>query len=316
MIVGNARAVGYLSRLLAQEKLPHGFLFFGPEGIGKRMAAALMAQSLFCTTSGAPFGGCGQCEDCRLVSAGTHPDFLIVSPAHPISADDSEGTIGIGGVREIGRVSSMTTWRSHHRVVLIDDAHTMTRDAQHGFLKTLEEPTPGTIIILVTALPGLLADTIRSRVMPISFRLLTNDELMQLAPTPAPRNISTLLRTARGRASVLVKLLHDSGYRKTIDASRTRAEELLAGDLSVRFRASEKIRDEGTVALLTLGEEFLMTLYERASRELDSEESFTARSSFLALRDALEGWVLLSNSSLNRRLILDRLFFRLPVISS
>ncbi len=141
---------------LRSERLPHALLFTGMAGIGKRHLALTFAQTLLCEQPTAD-GACGGCRSCTLFSAGSHPDIALVEPA-----EEGKG-IDVQQVRDLGSFQSLTGQYGSRRVVVINPADRLNVNAANALLKTLEEPTEGTILLLVTARPSKLLATVRSR---------------------------------------------------------------------------------------------------------------------------------------------------------
>ena len=158
----------------------HALLLRGPGGIGKRPLARALAAALLCQTPAADKAACGQCDSCRWLVAGNHPDFRRVSSAAQLLDDLAEGAeagepggsaaerkasqqITIEQVRALSSFLALTTHRGGARVLLVEPAEAMNPAASNALLKTLEEPGPGTRFILVSDQPRRLAPTILSR---------------------------------------------------------------------------------------------------------------------------------------------------------
>lgn len=148
-----------LERTVSEGRPAHAYLFSGMEGVGKNLAAIRFAAMLNCP--GPPHESPDACSVCRRILTGKHPDFGIERPMR--------GSIRIDRVREIQSGFQFAPIEGRYRVCVIDDAHSMTRAAQNALLKTLEEPPPQRVIILVTAKPFLLLPTVRSRCRRIRF---------------------------------------------------------------------------------------------------------------------------------------------------
>jgi len=176
-IIGHDRAVTILQRAIANGTLAHAYLFAGEPGIGKRMTALALAAALNCASSG-PDGGCGSCPSCRRIEAGSHPDVHLLVP------DGNE--IKIDQVRQAQADLSLKAFEGARKVMIVDDAADMNAAAANAFLKTLEEPPGDSLIILVTARPQGLLDTIRSRCQAIAFQPLSR------------RTLAAILRERRG----------------------------------------------------------------------------------------------------------------------
>ena len=167
---GHAEAVRGLWRAAARGRLPHALLFEGPDGTGKFLAARWLAQGLLC--AGGPGDPCGACGPCRrLLSGGeqgNHPDCALIDPVQEetesISIDRIAERTGRGEKRESAEAFlRLRPAEGGWRVLVIRDADRMLPPAQNALLKTLEEPSPGTLLVLVTARPAALLDTVRSR---------------------------------------------------------------------------------------------------------------------------------------------------------
>jgi DNA polymerase-3 subunit delta' len=167
---GQDHATAVLRRAVASRRVPHAYLFEGPEGVGKRAAAYGLAMALCCAVE--PGEGCGACEPCRRIGAGLHPDVPLFAP---------EGTqILLDQAQAIVALAQTRPHEAAARVIIIDDADRLNLNAANGLLKTLEEPAAGTHIVLVTGAPDRILPTIRSRVQRIRFRPLPAEALVAL----------------------------------------------------------------------------------------------------------------------------------------
>jgi len=168
-VVGHVRLIDLLSRSVAGSTLPPSLLFAGPAGIGKRLTALAVAQSLNCLN---PSNGdaCGTCAACSRIARGVHPDVLFLSP-------NENGNIKMESVRDVIDRAQYRPFEGRRRVVIIDGADGLVQHAQNALLKTLEEPTPSSVFILVTSLPDLLLPTVLSRCPQLRFRPLSAEDI-------------------------------------------------------------------------------------------------------------------------------------------
>jgi DNA polymerase-3 subunit delta' len=109
---------------------------------------------------------CGICRQCQLLHSGTHPDFLWLRP----DDESKSGDIKVEAIRNLTANASLTTYAGANKVIAIQPAHRMNKAAANSLLKTLEEPTPGNLILLLTDQPGRLLATIRSRCQKVLFK--------------------------------------------------------------------------------------------------------------------------------------------------
>ncbi|MBM4267793.1 MAG: DNA polymerase III subunit delta' [Deltaproteobacteria bacterium] len=177
-IRGQTRAVDALRRALARGRLPHALIFAGPAGVGKRATAYALAAAALCTEQ--PGVGCGRCEDCRLVAAGTHPDLVVEDLERARAERPTAMLLSIEQARRVRSHLAMRAVRGGRKIAIIDQAERLTVDAQNALLKTLEEP-PGraTLVLIATNADALLA-TIRSRCQRLLFAPLEPDLLREL----------------------------------------------------------------------------------------------------------------------------------------
>lgn len=154
-------------------RMPHAMLLHGPAGVGKLDMALEMARGLLCE---APMEGraCGTCDACNWFEQGNHPDFRRLEPLEIEAAGDDEEKaakpakrggrlISVDAVREVTDFLSLSAHRGGWRVALIQPAEHMNIAAANALLKTLEEPPPGVLLILVSHQIGRLLPTVVSR---------------------------------------------------------------------------------------------------------------------------------------------------------
>jgi DNA polymerase-3 subunit delta' len=146
-----------LLRTRQQQKLSHAVLLQGPVGIGKDNFANQLSQAMLCQQIDKTGLACGQCQSCRLFSSGTHPDFQQISP------EEAGKAIKVDQIRQMTSALTMTSHAGGYKVVVITPADSMNINAANSLLKTLEEPTDNTLMLLVSAVPARLPATVRSR---------------------------------------------------------------------------------------------------------------------------------------------------------
>jgi DNA polymerase-3 subunit delta' len=152
-------------RAVRRGRLAHAYLFTGPPGIGKRLFAVELAKALLCESPRNPgeLDACDHCPSCLLFDAGTHPDFYPATRP----ADAHEFPIDL--MRELCQKFSLRTARGRGKVVLIDEADDLNDESANCFLKTLEEPPPGSVLILVGSSADRQLPTVVSRCQVVRF---------------------------------------------------------------------------------------------------------------------------------------------------
>lgn len=156
-------------RRLDAGKFPHAVLVAGPSGLGKRDLVAALSARLLCTQPGADGLACNRCRGCQLRAAGTHPDRVVLTLE---ARDDGKlrSEIVIDQIRELGGRLATKPAFGGWQVALIDPADRMNHAAANALLKTLEEPSDNTVMILVAETPERLPATIRSRCQRLDLR--------------------------------------------------------------------------------------------------------------------------------------------------
>jgi DNA polymerase-3 subunit delta' len=166
-IKGQDRAIATLSKALQNDALAKAYLFSGPQGIGKRQVALALAATLNCEEGGSD--ACGRCGSCLKIKNNQHPDVRLI--------EDENNSLKIEQIRQMQREINLKPYEGRKKVYIIDNAHNLTAESSNALLKTLEEPPPESLIILVTFKPSLLFKTILSRCQMLFFSPLSRKEL-------------------------------------------------------------------------------------------------------------------------------------------
>jgi DNA polymerase III subunit delta' len=177
-ITGHRPLLDLLARAIARGTLPPSLIFAGPAGVGKRLTATALAQALNCERpvdypimhgeigGEAPISpgndACGECAACRRIARGVHADILVIEPG-------DSGNIKVDQVREAIDRSAYRPFEGRRRLVVVDEADALLPEAQNALLKTLEEPPPGSVFVLITNRPDVLLPTVRSRCQRLRF---------------------------------------------------------------------------------------------------------------------------------------------------
>jgi len=171
LLLGHQKAKSLLLEAAANNKLGHAYLFRGPDGVGKKRAALTLAAALNCKK---PMGhdACGLCSSCRKYGSFNHPDLLLISP--------DGAAIKIGQVRELKHQLAFPPLEAKTRVIILEDVHSMRREAANSLLKTLEEPAPDNLLILTADQAGDILPTILSRCQLIPFGPLDHTDMARV----------------------------------------------------------------------------------------------------------------------------------------
>jgi DNA polymerase-3 subunit delta' len=244
-VIGQRRVKEMLLAAIRTSRLPHAYLFYGGEGVGKDAMALELARVVNCDRHGEE--ACGECPSCAQMASLQHPAVRFLTPLPAGKGETSEddplaklpeadvhalqeqlrlkaqnpyhtirlpraNVIKISSVREVRRESSFSTEEGKRRIFIISQAEAMEAPAANTLLKTLEEPPGDTMLILTTAHREALLPTILSRCQSIRFDPLTEQEiagaLVERNNVPAEQ-ASTIARLASGNYTKAVELLDD-----------------------------------------------------------------------------------------------------------
>ncbi len=199
-VIGHARWREEITQALRRGAIGEAYLFYGPEGVGKRTAARALAAAVNCASdveskasNKVEGDACGRCRSCALMAAGTHPDCLELTPDGP--------GIKIEQVRAFEQVAAYRPLVGARRIVLIDPADRLTPAASDALLKVVEDPPAPTLFLFITSRRDLVPLTLQSRCRPVAFAALSGEETAQVLERagwdPAPAQAAAPL--AQGR---------------------------------------------------------------------------------------------------------------------
>ena len=163
------KAVEFLKKSIKNKRLSHSLLFFGPEGVGKHLAALTLAKALNCEAD-TQADSCDKCASCHKITSGNHPDI------HWIVPEGAGNVIKIERIRAMRERISLRPFEGRTKVFIIDKAHSLAPEAANSILKTLEEPPKDTIIILITDDLNRIFATIKSRCQWVLFSQARPDD--------------------------------------------------------------------------------------------------------------------------------------------
>ncbi len=189
-LLGHDAIAERFRRMIARGRLASTFLFVGPEGVGKRSFALGLGQALLCSRSeNAELEACGTCDNCQLVRAGNHPDLLTV--ACPAGKSSLPLELFIGPPEKRGQMGlchdlSLRPYMGSRRIAVIDDADLLGVECANALLKTLEEPPPRSVLILIGTSLAKQLPTIRSRAQVVRFGALSTADVLSIAQAQRP----------------------------------------------------------------------------------------------------------------------------------
>ena len=172
-IIGNEKVKELLKKSIISSRVSHSYMFLGTEGIGKKLIAREFAKAILCMDHLKADSGsyCGNCKSCMEFDSNNNPDSIFIEP--------EENKIKIDQIRNMQLKVSEKPIISKNKIYIIDDADTMTKEAQNCLLKTLEEPPEYVTIILLGTNEESFLTTIRSRCTKMHFEKISNEKIKE-----------------------------------------------------------------------------------------------------------------------------------------
>ncbi len=236
-------AVKTLDRAIQSSRLASAYLFHGPSGVGKALVARRFAQALNCERAPQSMSPCGDCETCRRIETGVHPDVRTFAPR-----DEGDRNITIEVIRtDVRPFVQFAPFEAKRAVIIFPEAEVSFPEkhleSANAMLKTLEEPRPNVHFVLLAPRPDLLLATIRSRCQPVRFARLPDATVRELIATRTdsnaqPAQIDLAIRLADGRVDRAVHLLEQGNLAQAVGL----AERVLSpADLGSRIELADEL---------------------------------------------------------------------------
>ncbi len=232
-IVGHKNIVELLGRSIANNKLVQAYLFYGPEHIGKTAVVKELVASLICEENGLESRlPCRNCVACEQFAKNIYPDIFW------IEKEADKKNISIEQTRELQGRLAKTSFLNSYKIAIINRAEDLSEEAADSLLKTLEEPTPKSIIILISSKLTSLPATVVSRCQSLRFSPVAQDEIFHhLIKLGASRQLAdNLAHLANGRVGLAIDYFQN---QELFDAHQTKVKgflKLIEADLVTRFK--------------------------------------------------------------------------------
>jgi DNA polymerase-3 subunit delta' len=241
-IFGQDHLLKPIEHTLQQRRQSHAYLLSGPPHVGKMALAINLSQALNCLEGlGEP---CGSCTQCTRIAGGHHSDISVLAPGQGEEGRSPKTVIGISAIKEIIRRVSLNPYEGKSSVVIIDGAESMSDDAANALLKTLEEPPPQVMFLLLTADEGAVLPTIRSRCQSMALVPLSKDKMVEELVSShqiTAEQAEQLFRLSRGCLGWAISALNDSQVLEQREADLEKMQETLEAGLETRFTYANEV---------------------------------------------------------------------------
>ena len=227
-LFGNDATRKRIGSAIVDGRMPHAFLISGAAGSGKRTLALEIAKALNCESRGHSDSlPCGRCNVCRRISEGNFTDVKI------LEKPKERATLGVEPIKLMREDSFLSATESDNKIYIIDDAETMTPEAQNALLKVLEEPPPSVVILLLATEADKMLTTVRSRVQYVAMEKFSPDALRQYllrisgeardTERAEPQRFDAVIMGADGRIGKALSLIN----KRQSEALETEREDVL-----------------------------------------------------------------------------------------
>lgn len=209
-IRGQDGAILLLKNAVETGKFANAYIFYGPDGVGKKLAALNFAKAANCAVRNAG-EGCDNCPSCKKIDSLNHPDVHLVTP------DKDGASVKIDDIRAVIKDEGLKPYEANRKFYIIDEANKLTEEAANALLKTLEEPSPDATLILITESLSRLFPTIRSRCQVVKFFLLSTavvEEILAESHETDRVKAHVLASLACGRLSEALRLNDEDLFEK------------------------------------------------------------------------------------------------------
>lgn len=272
-----------LARRAECDSLPHALLLAGAQGLGKRAFAEAFVRARLCKQ---PQSGmaCGHCKACALLQAGTHPDRILVTFEVNEKTGKLRTEIIVEQIRVLSARLALSAQLGGWQIAVIDPADAMNLNAYNALLKTLEEPTASSLIVLIADQPSRLPATVRSRCQRVDFVLPPRNESLAWLRAQAIGDAEAALQAVGGNPGRALELARGEGLQRC-ESVRGDLSSLFAGRVSVQALAHAWASDEPAERL-----EYAARWFADATRSgiAAQGEYARARADMPALQDGFE----------------------------
>lgn len=324
MILGHQKQWQFLRESFKLGRLPHAFLFQGPEKAGKKTLAREFVKLINCQNPEFSLKPCQKCLSCQAIEKGIHPDFVFIEPIGSASSfvkssKDKKASAGkkeiqISQIRDLSLKLAEKPSFSQYKTAILDQAHLMNQEAQNSFLKTLEEPKGNTILILITEYSERLLPTILSRVQKIKFYPVRKEEIENFFKGKGftKEEIEEILIISLGKVGLVIDF---SKNPEKVKERKERIKEMIKiinSPLFFRFQYAKKLsqKDDLKEILDIWLNYFRKILLSKMNGKIIAPQYSVPKTKEI-LQEIEKMIFLLSTTNINRKLALEMLMLKI-----
>lgn len=320
-LIGHQRIWNFLTQSAQRGRLAHAYLFVGPPEIGKKTLALELAKWLLCQNT-KKSAACGQCRSCVEIQKNRHPDVFILQPRQEEKREVIKTfEIGIDEVEVLRHRISLSPYNSVYKIAIIDGAEWLTREAANSFLKTLEEPSGRSLIILVSSAWQSLLPTIVSRCQLIKFLPVAEEEILEKLKNEArnEKELNRAVKLSAGRPGRAIKIIQDKEWLNNQKINIENFIKILKADLAVRWELAGQL-SKNTAAAKEILSQWVLWLRDRifeggACDDLMTGEkektNYSQKNLLNLIKEIQKTQVILDNPSFNAKLALEILMMKI-----
>lgn len=323
MLIGHQRIWHYLTESVRYHRLAHAYLFVGPPQVGKMTCAVEFIKWLFCEKKGIGTKACQQCPACLKIDRREHPDVLILSVGQTEKKETvKKSELDIDSIRALQHQFSLHPYSSPYKVAIIEEAADLSAEAANAFLKTLEEPSAHSLLILISSCQSMVLPTIISRCQIIKFFSVTEKEMMSELrnSVKAPADLIKIIKLAAGRPGRAMALISEPKLLVQYENDYQNFKKFLSADLPDRFAMAAELSKNTFIAQETLSQWLLWLrdwiliasgLADGANESRSAKDRDSLADLINFCREIQQTQIILNNSSFNARLALEVLMTKI-----
>lgn len=241
-ICGQDKIVDFLTTAVSNGKVSHAYLFSGPAHIGKYSLAKEFAAAILCAKG---INACRECFNCKQLKNNSHPDIYTVERMIDEKTEKLKKDITVEQIRDLKNRLQQSSFLNGYKIAIISEAQSINNNAANALLKILEEPSPKTIIILITDDLKKMSATVISRCQVLKFLPVKTKEIEKYLQSKGatPSESSKLARLAIGRPGIALSFLQDKDLLGSFNQDVRSFFSMVDSNIDKRFKDIEKIID-------------------------------------------------------------------------